>query len=559
MKMKLFMVAVMAMVAMMTTGCPRNEDNPRDYTVQAVYYDEENQEVSGPSPVTEVTDYVISRGGPVEFQFDITTNSLVDQISLREVNVEYLWTNGQVTPVDLMSYQKIKNLKGLASEEVLVGTLVLIYGFHEWEDGRYFGVKIPFGPGLVEARVSIEFRYNNGQDREFSTIIRHNRPIVDIDDDGLSDDWESQWPCFSGQEGNPRYSADGHADGDGLTNLEELLWGTDPCDSDSDNDGIDDGDEVRGHTDPNDEDDPVALPDLEVFIESPLPASKFEVGARVNLEATSNREDTAEVVFTWTVNGPGDYIPAVINTDVMGVKAHFIADEAGDYSIHLAGSLDAEVDSATVAILVENSLPPVESVILLPSAGEYEVGELIDFTAGEVEGETSYSWEIFQGDEVDPTTTLNGRDVHWMPTVADVGEVAIVLTVSRGAGEDLETASSSVIITVVSVEPEPLVLTASFVEAMESQVETDNIFVVGDMVFVRITITGGVAPYSLVVLDETGHRSVQSVMGSDTWVSHRATYSIVGEVFIMMGVTDSEGVSAPSSEEPFYLPIVVNP
>jgi hypothetical protein len=40
------------------------------------------------------------------------------------------------------------------------------------------------------------------------------------------------------------------ADGDGLTDEDEALWGTDPDNPDSDGDGYDDGDEVEGNTDP---------------------------------------------------------------------------------------------------------------------------------------------------------------------------------------------------------------------------------------------------------------------------------------------------------------------
>lgn len=51
------------------------------------------------------------------------------------------------------------------------------------------------------------------------------------------------------------HSANADPDGDGLTNLEEFLHGTDPHNPDSDGDGTSDGDEVDQGSDPNDPND----------------------------------------------------------------------------------------------------------------------------------------------------------------------------------------------------------------------------------------------------------------------------------------------------------------
>ncbi len=60
-------------------------------------------------------------------------------------------------------------------------------------------------------------------------------PLVDVDSDYMDDTWENSHGL------NPSVNdAAGDADGDGVTNLQEFLAGTNPQDTDSDNDGVDD-------------------------------------------------------------------------------------------------------------------------------------------------------------------------------------------------------------------------------------------------------------------------------------------------------------------------------
>lgn len=73
-------------------------------------------------------------------------------------------------------------------------------------------------------------------------------PSNDIDDDALPDDWEitnGLSPSDNGAENIERQGERGDFDGDGLTNREEYLLGTDPRSVDTDQDGRSDYDEVK--------------------------------------------------------------------------------------------------------------------------------------------------------------------------------------------------------------------------------------------------------------------------------------------------------------------------
>ncbi|MEX2381982.1 MAG: hypothetical protein WD490_06335 [Opitutales bacterium] len=138
--------------------------------------------------------------------------------------------------------------------------------FHEEGHSLPEGLLTGPGPYPWESETYQEFHYapaNLGQLKWVFSFPLENwgpglpiDPALDSDSDGIPDWWEIEHGL------NPLDPADAdlNFDGDGLTNLEESLLGTDPNNPDTDGDGILDGEEVAMGLDPLQPDNPaVAL------------------------------------------------------------------------------------------------------------------------------------------------------------------------------------------------------------------------------------------------------------------------------------------------------------
>jgi hypothetical protein len=106
------------------------------------------------------------------------------------------------------------------------------------------------------SHIGMAWAYNGGERTPVPTgcFASYVPGADDHDDDSLPDSWESVMgldPADNGLTDRQRQGDRGDYDGDGLTNRDEYLAGTNPCNKDSDGDGISDAEELKNlGTDP---------------------------------------------------------------------------------------------------------------------------------------------------------------------------------------------------------------------------------------------------------------------------------------------------------------------
>ena len=152
----------------------------------------------------------------------------------------------------------------------------------------------------------------------------------DTDHDGLPDGYERSHDLDPNDDGSadPDNGPNGDPDGDGLTNAQELAFGTAPNIADSDSDGLNDGEEITLTTDPNNQNtdgdslDGIPLLDGEdadpkeilvnwkrtpessyILIDVEAPAEAGDIGNAHDLN------DKAEVLFDNGIWAGGEWIP----------------------------------------------------------------------------------------------------------------------------------------------------------------------------------------------------------------------------------------------------------
>ena len=109
--------------------------------------------------------------------------------------------------------------------------------------GNYTSVTIGNLDGNQDYYFAVTAYDSDGNESAYSDEVFY-RP--DTDDDGMADAWELLY------FGNLARDGTSDSDSDGLTDLVESEYGTDPHSLDSDGDGFKDADEVEMGTDPND-------------------------------------------------------------------------------------------------------------------------------------------------------------------------------------------------------------------------------------------------------------------------------------------------------------------
>jgi len=468
------------------SGCPLFEMFQAQYnwSLEMREYDSEGQFVES-RPVNPTVVRPFETEGPVVYQFTATGGDRFDRNSL-SVEVEYYFTHPRAadTPVLVRLLDGTKTVPEMVMESadeksvevLLIAGMVfaglgyevvhlgghIAYEYLHWRSNQVFEVEVPFGPGVEIALVKIGFKDpKTGRQTEFTQLLsqKPSEWTIDSSGNGLPDWWMDLYPCLDSSRSDGVHSADGDPDRDGLSNYEEFLLGSDPCN-------------------PNDpvvqDADPVAQ------IQTPTHGQRFELDQRVFLEGSIS-SGTAPFQVSWSVwnieTGQSVEIQNQGNR-----KASFRPDSPGLWAVAFDAWDDLgrhSYDQVEIIVFQEEVLPPLEANILKPLAGVYEVGQPIGFEAQNQGGGVTYIWTVERAGETLFQTTV--RNVSWTPNSAQGGHLTVRLQVQRGS----ESVENTVAIEVVSPVP---ALTVSI--AGPSTVEVNQQFTM------TTQVAGGSSPYS---------------------------------------------------------------
>ncbi len=270
----------------------------------------------------------------------------------------------------------------------------------ELQQGREYFIEVLHKDGNGTDHVSIGWQKKGPGSKTWSeralvdasALASHPGDPDDADDDYLPDSWERQLGLDPGDNGLKDRGKQGEAgdyDGDGLSNREEFLLGTNPCNVDSDGDGVGDYDETKVYgSDPTrrDASPPVKLSDVRLGRFQSTRGS-WSLSPQETLYSSGRQQ---AVDLTFNLDAPGVYL----------VELSAIARTVGDY------------------------LYPVPVIVRLDGA---ELGR------STVTGlESSPRWLTPWLEPGVHTVTIDNRNVH-----SEVGLEILGVSIYKHEGEDL--------------------------------------------------------------------------------------------------------------------------
>ena len=292
-------------------------------------------------------------------------------------NAPRLWvyTPTNPVPVDLFTCATLTN--GLWA---LLGTMEADSAFTVWDaaaagETAFFraarGDVDSDGDGISDGREMLLFGTNPLEtDSDFDGLSDLEETCrymtgpnwVDSDADGIWDGWEVAYGL------NPTDISDGggDADGDGLTNLEEFGFGTDPRDKDTDGDGVPDG-----------EDETPTAPGPGITIDSPQEGETL-TNAVITVSGTVGAA-SGNLDSVW-VCGVSAGVYGLTNA-VCAFTNHLTLEEGQrEIPVTVMGSGSSVPQSRKVVAVTADALPP-DVTILSPTNGQSFAGSSVRVTA----------------------------------------------------------------------------------------------------------------------------------------------------------------------------------